>query len=263
MSAAARGVSWNSARSGAADCTKVLQTGTFVESAHAERTRSHEIHRPADLAAPLPSKQLTSAEPAAGSISSVVAGRLGQPLALVALGVVDLLALDRDRAVLVVLERGRAELACRPLVIARAALRAAVGQVLGLAVGPVLELLRRVAFLELVDLLFGLFDLARLVSGRALCFALSFPHTTRLPRPRLRKRPGAFATRPLQSESFRASSVSGPSGPESVRPPDEAQPRTRAFGGPSDMRPTVLNVTQETGASASGSRMALVSGARR
>src|SRR5204863_9239824 len=93
--------------------------------------------------------------------------------ALVVLGVVDLLAADLDRAVLLVLEVGGAELGGRALVVTGLGVRATVGLVLGLAVGPVLELLGRVALFELSHLLLGLLELflvlLGLVGGFALC----------------------------------------------------------------------------------------------
>src|SRR5215207_5960546 len=94
-------------------------------------------------------------------------------VALVLVGVVDLLAADLDRAVLLVLEIGRAELGGRTLVVAGLGVRAAVGLVLGLAVGPVLELLGRVALLELADLLLGLLEL--LLVGLGLLGSFSHP----------------------------------------------------------------------------------------
>src|SRR4051794_30513250 len=86
-------------------------------------------------------------------------------LALEVVGVVDVLAADLHRAVRLVLDVGGAELGRRPLVVARLAVRAAVRLVLGLAARPVLQLLRRVALLELGHLLLGLLDLALVVLG--------------------------------------------------------------------------------------------------
>src|SRR3954453_22662595 len=103
----------------------------------------------------------------------VVGGAAGHRLALVVVRVVDLLPADLDRAVLLVLGVGRAELGRRALVVAGLGVRPAVGLVLGLAVGPVLELLGRVALLELAHLLLGLLELflvlLGLVGGFALC----------------------------------------------------------------------------------------------
>ncbi len=75
-------------------------------------------------------------------------------VALEVLGVVDLLALDRDAAVLVVADVGRAELGGRALLPRLVGVAAADGAVLGGAVRPVLELLGRV----LLDLLHLLVD---------------------------------------------------------------------------------------------------------
>ena len=81
-----------------------------------------------------------------------------------------------------VLERGRAELAGRALVVAGRALGAAVRQVLGLVVGPVLEPLRRLALLELVELLPGLLDVLLLLLGGVLGAVLvSFPMAASYP----------------------------------------------------------------------------------
>src|SRR4051795_9560539 len=109
----------------------------------------------------------------------VVGGAAGHRLALVVVRVVDLLAADLDRAVLLVLEVGRAELGRRALLVAGLGVRAAVGLVLGLAVGPVLELLGRVALLELAHLLLGLLELFLVLLGLVGGFALS--HTAGVP----------------------------------------------------------------------------------
>src|SRR4051795_2889873 len=121
----------------------------------------------------------------------VVGGAARERLALVVVRVVDLLAADLDRAVLLVLEVGRAELGGRALVIAGLGVRAAVGLVLGLAVRPVLELLGRVAVLELAHLLLGLLELFLVLLGLVGGFAVS--HGMRIPvnekRPRHMTRP--------------------------------------------------------------------------
>jgi hypothetical protein len=134
---------------------------------------------------------------AGGVVGRVRIGRpAGDRVALELLRVVDLLALDRDGAVLVVLERGRAELLGRPLVIAGGALRAAVGDVLRLAGRPILELLGRVVLLfEAADLLLGLLGvlllLARaggaavLLGAFGLLGLLVLPHAGRVPARRL------------------------------------------------------------------------------
>src|SRR4051812_43655079 len=65
-------------------------------------------------------------------------------VALVLVGVVDLLAVDRDAAVLVVAQPGRPELGLRPLLVAVIALGPAERLVLVLVVMPVLEVLGRI-----------------------------------------------------------------------------------------------------------------------
>ena len=96
-------------------------------------------------------------DPLARKIGRVRVGRAARDrVALVVVRVVDLLAADGDRAVLVVADVGRAELRGRRLVVGGVVLGAAERLVLGRAVGPVLEILRRV-LLELLDLLLRLF----------------------------------------------------------------------------------------------------------
>ena len=73
----------------------------------------------------------------------VSAGGLDLLVVLVVVGVVDLFALDRHRAVLVALEARRAELLLGALVVAVVALATAVGDVLRLVVRPLLEVGRR------------------------------------------------------------------------------------------------------------------------
>src|SRR3954454_625395 len=81
-------------------------------------------------------------------------------IALVVLGVVDLLPVDRDAAVLVVAHAQRAEVALGPFLIAVVALLAPERLVLALVRGPVLELLRRV--------LLELFEVVLLVIGHGV-----------------------------------------------------------------------------------------------
>src|SRR5207248_2204751 len=87
----------------------------------------------------------------AHALHARIGGAAGDRVGLVLVGVVDLLALDLDAAVLAVAERRRPELAGDGLLVALVALGAAEGLVLGLVVGPILELLGRV-LLELLDL---------------------------------------------------------------------------------------------------------------
>src|SRR4051794_17021401 len=87
---------------------------------------------------------------------------------LVLVGVVDLLALDRDRAVVLAAELRGSELLLRALVVAVVALTAAEGHVLRFVGRPVLELLRGV-FLELLHGLASLLALLhRLLRALAL-----------------------------------------------------------------------------------------------
>src|SRR5205807_8330285 len=100
----------------------------------------------------------------------------GDRVTLVLVRVVDLLAFDLDAAVLVVTKGRWAEFLLRALVVPVVALRTAKCLVLAGALGPVLELLRRVALLELLDLVLRLVALgslraALLVAAVATLFA--------------------------------------------------------------------------------------------
>src|SRR3954466_4510181 len=89
-------------------------------------------------------------------------------VALVLRGVVDLLAVDLDAAVRVVAQARGAELGLGALLVGGLALAPAEGHVLGVVVGPVLEVLGR-GLLELLDLLLAalvcVLDLCRLLSS--------------------------------------------------------------------------------------------------
>src|SRR3954454_6576375 len=114
----------------------------------------------------------------------------GDRVALVLVRIVDLVAGDGHLAVLVVAQRRRAELLLLgPLVVAVLALGAAEGLVLGGVVGPVLEVGRRVALLELLDLLARLlallFLLLRLLRLLVLVLAAGLGAVVRLARGRI------------------------------------------------------------------------------
>src|SRR5205809_2387689 len=95
----------------------------------------------------------------------------------VLVGILDRLALDRDRAVGVALERGRTELAFGPLVVTVVALGPTVGHVLRLVGRPVLEVRRRLV--AVLQLLHGLLRALVGLLGLA-CLALGFARLRRL-----------------------------------------------------------------------------------
>ena len=83
-------------------------------------------------------------------------GIAGNRVALVVVGVVDLLAVHGHGAVLVVADVGLTEVLRGPVLVAAVALRAAERLVLGVAVGPVLQVLGRIV-LQLRHFLLGSF----------------------------------------------------------------------------------------------------------
>src|SRR5262249_32290544 len=88
-----------------------------------------------------------------------IGGPAGDRVALVVVGVVDLLAVDLDAAVREATQPGRPEVALRALLVAVVALAAAERLVLAIVVGPVLEVLRWVLLDLLEALAVGLLGL--------------------------------------------------------------------------------------------------------
>ena len=151
----------------------------------------------------------------------------------------------------------------RLLVAAVAGVGAAVGLVLGLAARPVLELLGRVALLELAPSPSLPLRPLPLRSGPWSRLASSSVMPGVYPRPETRNGRAVQAARPFQSESLRSSSVSGPEA-QSVRPPGRAPrvaPHREADHRTSVQGPAPATESQDS-AETSGSRIAFVSGAR-